>query len=384
MCIECPRGMTAKEFLSRCTGKFLLLKVRVQGQITSVFVNKLQNGSASWRPREKTRRYRLDATWPGFDLTDETIYLSFDCLNRLIENFFAVQDALRRVLDVQVVPAIGDIPSDSEEMGRVLKALEEEVPLLNELHALSRHNLNTPSLLHRKSAAKSLALVSGTGMTELGVSILEAFEKSQEVYIPLPELRGFGDRNTARVQTVPEMRGAQLRHFMQQAKQQNTTNPLQGQFNLEFVAYEIKPLHLTSGLCWTCDSDPRTESIDLLLSHLGAPVLTEEKMQGDSFASSGLVQLLHYAAAMANIKQRRRLRREFPELVGDEPWLCILVEQRAGNERTRFLDDFDQTWRFVQHEECKRILGSRFAGIAMLTVEDGPWRMVEEHVVDWQ
>jgi len=174
-------------------------------------------------------------------------------------------------------------------------------------------------------------------------------------------------------------------------------NPLQGHHPLNYVNYEIKPLNIADTIRWNCGTDPRTDSVDLLLSYQGSAVLTEVKMAGDSFVSGALVQILYYASITANESQHQRLRRKFPSLSHESLWLCVIAEERdeAKPNEAGFSADKDATVRFLKHQETKQVLGRYFRGIFVLVIreESTPFdqqkgipafRVVEECRIDWR
>ena len=138
--------------------------------------------------------------------------------------------------------------------------------------------------------------------------------------------------------------------------------------------YEIKPLNIADTIRWNCSTDPRTDSMDLLLSARDSAVFTEVKMAGDSFVSSALVQILYYASMMVNERQHRRLRREFPTLGPEPPWLGVIAEERDETKPNEggFSADKDTTIGFLEQEETKRILGKHFRGIFVLIIREEP------------
>jgi hypothetical protein len=195
---------------------------------------------------------------------------------------------------------------------------------------------------------------------------LSAFTESQRVYAGLPVLRGFGTENTGRGQDLPNKGDARLRFYMQH----NPKNPLAASRPLDYVAYELKPLNISDGLKWNCSFDPRTESVDLLLSMAGSPVCTEVKMAGDKFVSAAVVQLLYYASILANERQRDRLAREINKgVLAHGPWLSVIAQQRndAG-----FAGDLEEAVSFLRHEETRKTLAPYFSGAAVLVIEEKP------------
>jgi hypothetical protein len=205
----------------------------------------------------------------------------------------------------------------------------------------------------------------GADLSDYATEVLSAYSESQRVYAGLPVLRGFGTENTGRGQDLPTKGDARLRFYMQQ----NPKNPLAASRPLDYVAYELKPLNISDGLKWNCSFDPRTESVDLLLSMAGSPAFTEVKMAGDKFVSAAVVQLLYYASILANDGQRDRLTREINGFTSQEAWLCIIAQQRNDSG---FASDLEGALSFLRHEETRKTLAPYFSGAAVLVIEENP------------
>ncbi|MFO0887605.1 MAG: hypothetical protein U0790_00510 [Isosphaeraceae bacterium] len=275
-------------------------------------------------------------------------------------------------------------------MGSLLAGLERRsADILAVCNSLEL-SLDTGLLSLRRSLPHSVVLMEDGGLSDHANSVLHAFSESQTIYALLPQLRGFGTGNAGRGQDLPSKRDARLRFYMQLKRD----NPLRTSRPVNFVAYELKPLNISSGLRWNCASDPRTESVDLLLELSGSPVFTEVKMAGDKLVSSAVVQLLYYASVLANDKQRARLAREFDCFTTQEPWLCVIAEQR---EDAGFADDLAAAVSFLKHAETRRTLAPFFCGAVILSIRENPepfcsvggipsFQTVEngEHFVEWR
>lgn len=390
-------GETTAALLHRSLGKrFLLLNVTVDGSTTSVCVNVQSNGSAAWRKKEENKKHSLKLDSPGFSLTDRTLVLSYEDVNMLANNFHVIFEAMpSAAVGPDGCVAVGRLPRDRAEMGRVLAELEQRsADLLAICNALEL-SLDTKLLSLRRLLPHSVCLMNGDRLSEYAGEVLAAFSESQIVYAGLPLLRGFGTENAARGKDLPNKGDARLRYYMQH----NSSNPLGTSRPLDYVAYELKPLNISDTLKWNCCSDPRTESVDLLLSLSGRPVFTEVKMAGDKFVSAALVQLLYYGSVLANDTQKNRLTREFKGFTLQKPWLCVIAQERdetKANE-TGFASDLASTLSFLQYEETRRALCPFFGGVAVLIIRESPvpfcqrkgipaFRVLEdgEYFIEWR
>lgn len=357
-------GETTATVLRRSVGMVLLLNVTVDGEATSVCVNVERSGSAAWGRKEGKPR-RLDLDSPGFSLTERTLVLAYDDVNTLGNNFHVVREAMpTKAVNPDGSVAVGKLTRDGAEMGYVMAELERRTDDIVAIRDALNVPLDTKLFSLRRALGRSVELMKGADLSEYGTEVLSAFSESQRVYAGLPVLRGFGTENTGRGQDLPNKGDARLRFYMQH----NPKNPLVTSRPLDYVAYELKPLNISDGLKWNCSFDPRTESVDLLLSMAGSPVFTEVKMAGDKFVSAAVVQLLYYASVLANERQRERLAREITkDAMAHEAWLCVIAQQRndAG-----FAGDLAAAASFLRHEETRRTLAPYFSGAAILVIEE--------------
>lgn len=360
-------GETTVDFLRRLTRRFILLNVIVEGVQTSVCVNKQAGGAGAWRRKEECKRIELDLNAPGFSVASQTLALTFDDVNILANNFHTVFEAIPWfALNKQGNATIGNIPRDGAEMGQLLTNLEKLSEDILDIQQSLEHAIDTPIHALYRSVGRRELLVDADGLSHYGTKLLAAFAESQTAYEMIPALRGFG--NGIRISRRPGMRGALLRYYMQH----NATNPLGSSRSLDFVDYELKPLHISNTLRWNCLSDPRTESVDLLLSLNSSPVITEVKMAGDAFVSAAVVQLLYYASILTNRRQQARVNREFQRLSSGAGWLCILAEKRdesKANERG-FGADLLSAIAFLRNKRTCNALAPYFQGALVLCVEE--------------
>jgi hypothetical protein len=387
-----PRpGETTTAVLRRSVGGVLLLNVTVDGAATSVCANVERSGSAAWRRKEDGKRRPLDLDSPGFSLTERTLVLGYDDVNTLANNFHAVREAMpAKAVRPDGSVAVGKLPRDGADMGHVLAELERRYDDLVAICTALEVPLDTRLFSLRRSLGHSVVLMKGGDLTEYATGVLSAISESQRVYAGLPVLRGFGTDNPGRGQDLPSKGDARLRYYMQH----NPKNPLAASRPLDFAAYELKPLNISDGLKWNCRFDPRTESVDLLLSLAGSPVFTEVKMAGDKFVSAAVVQLLYYASVLANDRQRERLAREIRGFASQDAWLCVIAQQR---DDAGFAGDLGAAVSFLRHEETRKALGPLFCGAAVLVIEENPepfcatkcvpsFRVLRdgEHYIEWR
>ena len=380
--------------MQRLTGRFILLNVLVEGVQTSVCVNKRADGAAAWRRKEDNRRIQLLLDAPGFSVVPQTLALTFGVVNVLANNFHAIFEAIPVLaVDDQGGVAIGRLPRDGAEMGQLLTNLEQLSKAILEIELSLEQAIGTPiHALYRNVGHRTL-LTNGDDLSEYGKTLLTSFSASQHIYATLPQLRGFGSDN--RIQHQPTMRGALLRYYMQQ----NSINPLSTSHSLDFVDYELKPLHISDTLKWNCESDSRNESVDLLLSLNSSPVITEVKMAGDSFVSSAVVQIMYYASIMANEQQKARVAREYVGFTSLDGWLWIIAEKRdeARPGERGFGNDLRSAITFLEHQQTRTVMSPFYQGVAVAQIQELPepfcrtrdipmFQVVEgsEHCVAWR
>jgi hypothetical protein len=396
-----PRpGETTTAVLRRSVGGVLLLNVTVSGEATSVCANVERSGSAAWRRKEEGKPRRLDLDSPGFSLTERTLVLNYEDVNTLANNFHAVREAMpAKAVKPDGSVAVGKLPRDGADMGHVLAELERRSDDIVAIRDALNVPLDTKLFSLRRAVGHCVGLMKGGDLSDYANAVLSAFSESQPVYAGLPVLRGFGTENPGRGQDLPNKKGDRLRFYMQR----NPKNPLAASRPLDYVAYELKPLNISDGLKWYFgfdsqpekESDPRTDSVDLLLSLDGIPVYTEVKMAGDKFVSAAVVQLLYYASILVNDGQRSRLAREINKGVpSQEAWLCVIAQQRNDSG---FASDLEGALSFLRHEETRKTLAPFFCGAAVLVIEEKPepfcaatgvpsFRVLpgDEHFIEWR
>ncbi|MDB4639338.1 hypothetical protein OAE77_00580 [bacterium] len=385
-------SQSASEFIAKHTGRYFLFNVEKSGRRIATCVNIKESGAGRCRFLDKNVSASVSSDDPGFELTPETIYMSYAMLNTLANCF----EAVRRVIPDAAFNAkgkvsVGLLKRDSEEMGRLLGTIQENTATIRTICDSLDTKIDTPIYSLRKATKKPVKLSGDSRLTSDGKSLLEAYTASLPIYSSLPELCSFGNENTNRGKDEPTKRDAGLRFWMEYQQKKCIENPLRSKHGLNFVAHEIKPLNIAGrDMRWNCIGNPRTDSIDLLLEYEGGPVITEVKMAGDKFLSVGAVQLWYYAAVLASDSQKNRLGRCFDEIgVEKKPWLGLLAEARDENKSNErgFSADLDSVLFFLRNSETKRVMGQQFAGAFVLVVEeDGDGFAISDEVdvrIDW-
>lgn len=380
---------TTRELLHRLVGRFIFLNVTVNGTVSSVCVNIRRDGAAAWRKVEDGVRRCLNLDSPGFGMTDRTLVLSYDDVNTLANNFQVIWEAVPPSAVVEGGVGVGNVSQTGDDMRLLLAGLEQRSGDILAIEDALVVPLDTSLLSIRRALSRSVVLTEGGGLSDNAKSVLAAFSESQRVYAGLPRLRGFGIENEKRGRDVPCRGDGRLRYYLQH----NPVNSLATSRPLDYVAYELKPLNI-SGLKWNCSCDPRTDSLDLLMSFGGSPIFTEVKMAGDKFVSAAVVQVLYYASILANDRQKDRLAEEIPGLRPQPPWICVIAQQR---DDSGFASDLDGAVRFLQHQETRDVLSPYFMGAIVLVIQENgepfcgtraipSFRAVEhgEYYIEWQ
>ena len=285
---------------------------------------------------------------------------------------------------------LGTMNIHSNQMQGVLGRLTDKMAELMEIdRILEEYDIRTP-LFHaarKRTNAYGTLVNEDMQLTEDGRRLLEDVDHACKYYARLPELLGFGTDNRRQLDVC--LPSAVFSQFMQASPK----NPLELNAPVDWVAYELKPLHIR-GVSWKGDParGARTESIDHLLEVERQPVLAEVKMRGDCggrATSKALHQILYYASTMANAVQRKRLCREFPKSRFAEDarqWIALLIEERKGKP---FQADRDDVLKYVQHQDVKQRLGGWFAGIFLINIstnDDKSWRSVAscQYKIEWK
>ena len=357
------------DFLSSSRGKYIVLNLMVNAKLTAAALN-LEPQTVGWTTSTgSTNSFPRDAIAP-FQFTDETAYFSYDQLNVLARNFEIIWKAVpEKAKDQnQNKVSIGKIPRGGPEMEELLKNLQHIAGEFKSIIGRLNESLDTEMYLNRKRKTSWVLLENGA-ISKEGRQLLSEFERSVAALESLPELREFGTSNRDRKSDRPHPKCDKFRYFLNNelTKGHHPCSPL------EYVDYELKPLNI-NGMKWESEhGDPRTDSIDLLFHLNGEAVITEVKMDGDSFLSEALVQLLYYGCPLACEKQKKRLRKHYAEIKENKTWLCLLHQTRdtgGESDRKRFKADKDEVIGFLKLNETRDSLEKFFAGIFIVEIED--------------
>ncbi len=365
--------------LANTTGKFVALHALLDGQVVSAFGNSGKQGRVL-RVFDGTSIVRKQFSLTSMPLiaTDSTVVLKLSELVVLANCFANVWEALPKKLTAENATVENlNLPLDSDEAQDLLRSLHRSVQAINQTVNAARTDLNTRLRSLKLKAKRS------PKPTECFHELCEAFTSSVEVFDSVPTLRRFGDANQ-RTEKAPTRACDLLRAWV--ASQSDLSSWLPG---LAYKSYELKPLNIYK-LKWIVsdagsDSDSRTESIDLLLTYHGAPVMTEVKMANDSNLSSAIVQLLYYAAMMVSRNQRHRFVDTY-HTSAEKPWLGFVLEKRSEKKQSKFKEDLASSLAFLQATETSRALGEHLRGTIVLLIasENGGYTTQSKWVTEFK
>lgn len=369
--------------LKSARGQFLLMGVTFGDADEEVIrLNVTQNGVTYWRASTGRHTFALDpisVAKAPFHVGAHSLLLSFQQLRQWQENFAFVHECLG-------ANSLGNVPANDPvglETLAKLQAIANEISRSDAL--LGSIDVKTPLLQFFEESGESIELYRHGTLTEVGQSLLQLVSGAAAVYERIPELRSFfSDRSHRRVENLS---GAGHRF-----RQWHSEHPLaisEGR-ELRFVDDELKPLHLTGSVFnWTGsgEDDIRLKSVDILSECKGSPVWCEVKMQGDTWTSSALVQILLYGTMIASQDQQKRLQRKYDGRFGaTRPWLGVIVEERSSE---RFASDRSQAIAFCRDASVAKAFGSIFEGVYIITVVADPvgesrWSVRCAEAMDWR
>lgn len=309
-----------------------------------------------------------------FQVLSPAVLLSLAQLAEWAANFTFVAEAVGEV-------SWGQIPQNDSRNDGPLQKLQAVIDQLLEADSLLRDlPVETDLYLEYLKHPRSLRLFDGDMVSDTGRELLANFSQAATCYVQVPQLRGYSIQESVREGELGPA-GEQFREWFQQARRLSGPAADAG---LEYVAYALRPLRLSGAeFRWeTQTQDARRLSIDLLCRFRGQPVWTELKMIGDTWTSSALQQILLYGAMVAGEHQTKRLQAYHgAEFDQGRQWLAVLVEDRDDRA---FLEDFDQTLRFVQLLAAKKVIQEHFAGIILAKIKghEGQWQISEWHVIE--
>jgi hypothetical protein len=310
---------------------------------------------------------------PPFRILSPSLLLSAEQLNHWASNFAAVYDAIG---DQPLGNIRGDDPLNSVLLSN-LQARSFEIAYIDNL--LETLCVETDLYREYNNHDRASTFLQGNELTSDGRRVLDNFDAAIAVYSQIPELRRYSIQDGVRTGNLGP-RGQRFREGFSRTRAVSLGNGCA----LEYVAYELKPLHLSGrDFCWHQETgDLRLVSVDLLCRYGGRPVWCEVKMAGDTWVSSAVRQLLFYGSMLSNGHQQRRFNRFFGDQFDDlRPWLSVLAEFRAD---TAFLADYEQSIEFIRHRATRDVLQPYFEGVIFALLHpDGEGFAAESRIVRW-
>ncbi len=355
------------------TGRHVLLNAVFDSETPEAIRLNLASPSCSYYSSSQGAQTFSLAEIP-FEVLSPAVLLSMSELSGWAANFTFVADAVGDV-------SWGQVPQNDSRNDVPLQKLQSAMYQLLYTDSLLR-DLPVETDLYRSylKHPRSLRLIDGEVMSDAGQSLLANFSQATTCYVQVPQLRGYSIQESVREGELGPA-GEQFREWFQQARRLSGPAADAG---LEYVAYALRPLRLSGAeFRWeTQTQDARRLSIDLLCRFRGQPVWTELKMNGDTWTSSALQQILLYGAMVAGEHQAGRLQSHYgAEFDQGRPWLAVLVEDQDDRA---FLEDFDQTLRFVRLPAAKKAIQEHFAGIILAKIKglEGQWQISEWHAIE--
>lgn len=354
------------------TGRHVLLNaVFDSGAPEAIRLNLASPNCSYYRPSHGAQTFSLDEI--PFQVLSPAVLLSVSELAEWAANFTFVAEVVGDV-------SWGQVPQNDARNDVPLQKLQAVIDQLLYTDSLLR-DLPVETDLYREylKHPRSLRLFDGDMVSDTGRELLTNFSQATICYSQVPKLRGYCIQESVREGELGPA-GEQFREWFQQARRLSRPAAEAG---LEYVAYALRPLRLSGAeFRWEKQTqDARRLSIDLLCRFQSQPVWTELKMNGDAWTSSALQQIFLYGAMVAGEHQARRLQSHYgAEFDQGRPWLAVVVEDRDDRA---FLEDFDQTLRFVQLPAATNAIQEHFAGIilAKITGLEGQWQISEWHAI---
>ncbi len=355
------------------SGGFLLSNVSFESGIPeSIRLNVSHPNSSFRRAQSGVQTFPHNA--PPFELLAPSMLFSMDQLRGWQTNFAVGQDALGEV-------ALGTIRTSDPSVEQILSRFQAHAFELAHIdHVLESQSFQTPLYSKYRKVGKYVELSNGGEPNAVGQLLLEQFEDAASIYAQVPELLSYFDQRKVRTGDLGP-RGRQFQEWFSNAGQLTGIDGV----TLEYVKHELRPLRMSgSEFRWNQnEGDLRMLSIDLLCRDRKHPVWCELKMDGDSWTSSALVQVLLYGSMLCSSHQQRRCRRFFSQQFSDfRPWLGIIVEQR---EDDGFPEDFESAWAFTRSNSAREVFQHYINGFMFWVIRpvNGGWEIIRHETVAW-
>jgi hypothetical protein len=202
------------------TGKFILTNVNYNDKSTTVFMNK-RGTSGSWRCMSMKQQSGLNFENPPFEVTSKTGCLTYNRIKSFGTYFEIVKCKIPESMRPTGIVSFDGVTAGSDAMSNLLSAMHDSHDSISKICDSLQYSVDTP-ILEARREWRHPELCSGNTLLEYGKSLLKRFEKSIVTYNKLPQLVGFGTKNTGRSSEKPNKRDAMLRHYMQQFPKKST------------------------------------------------------------------------------------------------------------------------------------------------------------------
>lgn len=354
-------------------GRFLLSNVTFESGIPESIRLNVTHPNSSFR-RAQSGVQTFPHNTPPFELLAPSMLFSMNQLSDWQANFAIAHDAIGEV-------PLGKIKTKDPSLEQILSRFQARAFELAYIdHVLGSQSFQTPLYSKYRKVGKQIELSNGGEPNTAGQLLLEQFEDAASTYAQVPELLSYFDQHGARAGELGP-RGRQFQEWFSNAGQLAGIDGV----TLEYVAHELRPLRMSgSEFRWNQnEGDLRMLSVDLLCRYRNHPVWCELKMDGDSWTSSALVQVLLYGSMLCSSHQQRRCRRFFsPQFSDFRPWLGIIVEQR---EDDGFLEDFESALAFTNSNSAREVFQHYINGFLFLVIRpaDGCWEIGHQETVVW-
>jgi len=353
--------------LANTTGQHVLTNVSFNnGPPETIRLNATSGDCSFWRCTGKRDTFSVGE--PPFQFHYPSLCFSFGQLGQWQKNFAVVHDAIGDF-------SLGSIPAVDARNKQILCGLQNRTFEIDHIDKLL-HELDFDTALYQSYSLKENSL----NLSDGGLELLESFANAVSNYGQIPELRSFSKDRENRRRGDLGPHGQRFREWFSQNSLTLNDNGI-----IEYIDDELKPLHLSGReFRWNQnEGDLRLVSVDLLCEYGGHPVWCEVKMDGDSWTSSAVLQILFYGSMICSGNQQRRIRRRFYDRFEQtRPMLGVIVEKRDNQD---FQSDFESSLQFARHQKTQSALGPYFDGMIFIVIQsdaDG-WAVKRSEVVPW-